>query len=67
LLAAILVYVIFYNLGILARVWLQNGTLPPELGMWWVDVLFLVGVGSLLLQQYGVQGLFGAKTAGPIP
>jgi lipopolysaccharide export system permease protein len=67
LLVAILVYVIFYNLGILARVWLQNGTLPPVLGMWWVDVVFLAAVAMLLLQQYGQRGLFGARTAGAQP
>ncbi|MGE5625877.1 MAG: LPS export ABC transporter permease LptF [Bacillota bacterium] len=61
LMIAILAYVIFYNLGILARVWLQKGTVPPAVGMWWVDVLFLGIVVALLLQQYGVQGLFEAR------
>ena len=61
LLAAILVYVIYYNLGILARVWLQKGVTSPVVGMWWVNILFVVAVGVLLVQQYGVQGLFGAR------
>ncbi len=60
LLIAILVYVIFYNLGILARVWLQKGVTPPLIGMWWVDGVFLASVALLLVQQYGVRGLFGA-------
>jgi lipopolysaccharide export system permease protein len=60
LLISILVYVIFYNLGILARVWLQKGVTPPLIGMWWVDGVFLASVALLLVQQYGVRGLFGA-------
>ena len=61
LLIAILVYVIYYNLGILARVWLQKGVTPSAIGMWWVDILFAAAVGTLLLLQYGTQGLFGAR------
>lgn len=60
LLIAIPVYVIYYNLGILARVWLQKGVVPPAVGMWWVDVLFVAAVGVLLVQQYGLRGLFSA-------
>lgn len=60
LLIAILVYLIFYNVAILARVWLQKGISPVALGMWWVDLLFLAGVAALLLQQYGLRGLFVA-------
>ena len=58
LLAAILVYVIYDNLGILARVWLQKGLSPPLLGVWWVDLLFLAAVALMLLDQYGLRGLF---------
>ena len=61
LLIAVLVYLIFYNAVILARVWLQKGVTPVILGMWWVDVLFLVGVAVLLLQQYGTHGLTGGS------
>ena len=60
LLIAVLVYLIFYNLGILARVWEQKGITPVALGMWWVDVLFVGGVAALLGQQYGLRGLFAA-------
>ena len=60
LLVAILVYVIYYNLGILARVWLQKGVTPLAMGMWWVNVVFLVGVAALLLRQYGLRGLLTA-------
>jgi lipopolysaccharide export system permease protein len=58
LLIAILVYVIFYNLGILARVWLQKGVTSPLIGMWWVHALFLAVVALMLVQQYGWRGLF---------
>lgn len=60
LLVAILVYVIYYNIGILARVWLQKGITPALIGMWWVDLLFVVAVWLLLVQQYGMHGLFTA-------
>ena len=61
LLIAIVVYLIFYNLVILARVWLQKGISPLSIGMWWVDGLFLAAVAVLLLQQYGLRGLFAAR------
>jgi len=62
LMAAILVYVIYYNLGILARVWLQKGLSPPRLGLWWVDILFLAAVLMMLLEQYGLHGIFRRAT-----
>jgi len=61
LLAAILVYVIYYNLGVLARAWLEKGAAPPQIGIWWVDLVFLAAVAVMLVQQYGVEGLFGAR------
>jgi lipopolysaccharide export system permease protein len=60
LLIAILVYLIFYNVTILARVWLQKGITPAAMGMWWVDIVFLAGCALLLVQQYGVRGLIDA-------
>lgn len=61
LLAAILVYVIYYNLGVLGRAWLEKGVAPAQVGIWWVDVLFVVAVVVMLVQQYGFEGVFGAK------
>ena len=61
LLAAILVYVIYYNLGVLARAWLEKGVAPAQIGIWWVDVVFVIAVVALLVQQYGIQGLIGAR------
>lgn len=60
LVAAILVYVIYYNLGVLARAWLEKGTTPPQIGLWWVDVLSVAVVLGMLAQQYGFAVLFGA-------
>ena len=60
LLIAILVYLIFYNVTILSRVWLQKGITPVAMGMWWVDGLFLAGCLLLLVQQYGLRGLINA-------
>jgi lipopolysaccharide export system permease protein len=60
LLIAILVYLIFYNVTILARVWLQKGITPVPLGMWWIDVLFAAACLLLLVQQYGLRSLVNA-------
>lgn len=61
LLAAILVYVIYYNLGVLARAWLEKGAAPPQVGIWWVDVMFVAAVVIMLVQQYGFEGLFSVR------
>lgn len=61
LLVAILVYVIYYNLGVIARVWLQKGVLPQFLGIWWVDVVFVAAALVILVDQYGWQGLKPAQ------
>jgi lipopolysaccharide export system permease protein len=45
---AVLVYFVYYQLLIAARTWVEAGTVPEALGVWWVHVLALIG-GILLL------------------
>jgi lipopolysaccharide export system permease protein len=54
-LPAILIYIVYYNLFTVSRRWVENGTLPGFIGVWWVHALFLlVGVG-LLMKNSGVR------------
>lgn len=55
--AAILVYVIYSNLLGVSRLWLDRGTLAPEIGLWPVHLLFVAGAVALLLQQNGWRSL----------
>ena len=50
----ILVYVIYANLLGAAKVWVEQGAVPPAIGMWWVHGLFLLAAVGLLLHQYGI-------------
>jgi len=45
---AILVYVVYSNLLSAAKVWVEKGTLPPAVGVWWVHLIAL-GLGLYLL------------------
>ncbi|HEX5339629.1 MAG TPA: LPS export ABC transporter permease LptF [Gammaproteobacteria bacterium] len=65
LLAAVLAYVIYANLIGIARVWLQKGLMPAGIGIWWVQVLFLVAISIMLYQQYGLRSLFRSHKAKP--
>lgn len=42
LLAAIFIYVIYFNLLNLAQGWIRKGVLPVSLGMWWVHGVMLL-------------------------
>lgn len=53
LVPAILVYLIYFNLLGVARIWVSHGEVPATPGVWWVPALAL-GFGLLLLwQRYG--------------
>ena len=45
----VLAFIVYYNLMGTARVWLEQGVLPPAIGIWWVHVLPVL-LGVLLLQ-----------------
>jgi len=54
---AIIIYVVFSNLLNMARSWVHNGKVEPEIGMWWVHGVMLLLVIILLLQQTGIRHL----------
>jgi lipopolysaccharide export system permease protein len=48
LVVAVLLFVIYYNLLLVAEVWVQEEAVPPAIGMWWVAMLPLL-LAALLL------------------
>jgi lipopolysaccharide export system permease protein len=48
LLPAIIVYIGYFNLLVVARHWVEQGTLSAAIGMWWVHALMLMMVIALL-------------------
>ena len=53
---AVLLYFIYANLISAAQVWIEKGSLPPEVGTWWVHALFLIGGLVLLHRQSPMSG-----------
>lgn len=49
LLPAVLVYIVYINLLIIARHWVEQGTVPITIGMWWVHGLMLLLVLTVTL------------------
>lgn len=54
LFVAVLVYVVYMNLLIVSRSWLERGTVSPLLGMWWVHASLLALVVLSMRRQLGV-------------
>ncbi len=50
---AILLYVIYSNLLVVASNWVRKGVVDPGFGMWWVHVVFLILFLILFLRQIG--------------
>ncbi|HLB57258.1 MAG TPA: LPS export ABC transporter permease LptF [Gammaproteobacteria bacterium] len=48
---AILIYVVYINLLFVARNWIEQGTLPAIVGMWWVHVLLFAFAAFLFVLQ----------------
>jgi lipopolysaccharide export system permease protein len=53
----VLAFIIYYNLMGTARVWLEQGALPPIIGIWWVHLLPVL-LGILLLQWARLRRLW---------
>lgn len=51
--AAVLAFLVYYNLLGAARVWTQQGVIPHELGLWWVHGLVFLLALALLAKQTG--------------
>ena len=49
----LLVFIIYFNLLSAGKAWLENGTLPIAVGMWWVHALMLMLAFSILGYQNG--------------
>lgn len=48
----LLVFIVYFNLMSAARAWIEQGTVPPELGLWWVHAsVLLLGLVLLALQN----------------
>ena len=48
LLPAVLVYIVYFNLLVVARHWVEQGSIHAALGMWWVHLLMLSVVLSVV-------------------
>ena len=55
---AILLYIVYVNLMALSKAWIVKEQIDPLIGLWWVHLLILSLTVVLLLQQYGLRGLF---------
>ena len=54
---AILIYVAYQNLLGLAQSWMEKGSTPSYIGIWWVHVLFLSVFLFLMARQYSLSWL----------
>lgn len=57
LFAAVLIFIVYYNLLGTAQVWVEKGTLPPLPGLWWVHVL-PIALALLLFRGGGLRSPF---------
>ena len=49
LVPAFLLYILYVNLLFASRAWIEDGVIPPTLGLWWVTgVMACIGLGLLL-------------------
>ncbi len=58
----LLVFIIYFNLLSAGKAWVEQGTVPAVLGIWWVHALMLAAAMGLLGVQNGVhRRLFGSR------
>lgn len=48
---ALLIYVVYANLIFIGRDWMNDGTTPAALGLWWVHGLLLLLIGIIAFRQ----------------
>lgn len=53
LFVAVILYVFYFNVLVLARTWMENGKTPLVLGLWWVHGSVLLLTAVLLIRQHG--------------
>jgi lipopolysaccharide export system permease protein len=54
---AVLIYAVYMNFLAIARSWVEHGVIAPALGLWWVHVLLLIVIATLMAQQSGLRWL----------
>lgn len=59
---AILIYIVYSNLLLVANDWMRKGDVPAFIGMWWVHGLFLLLFISLFARQMGWFGFLRKKS-----
>ena len=45
---AVLMFLLYYNLLGTSRIWVEQGVIPPVVGLWWVHIVFVVLAVTLL-------------------
>lgn len=60
---AILIYILYSNLLGVGKTWIESGTIPAVLGLWWVHLLVL-SLGIYLLYRQGQLNLAGKNRLG---
>ena len=50
---AVLIYVPYWNLLIVAKSWLRNSETPPELGIWWAHIPVLLLAAAMTVHRAG--------------
>jgi lipopolysaccharide export system permease protein len=55
LLPAILAYIVYANLILVGRNWIESGNLSPTLGLWWIHGLMLLTIILLWVKQTGIK------------
>lgn len=53
-LVAIIIFVLYSNLLNIAKTWMEDGTMPAAIGLWWVHGIMGLLTLGLLLQEAGV-------------
>ena len=63
---AILLYIPYANLLVLARKWLSAGVVPPWLGLWWVHAVFFIVVVFFTIRRFGLSWVKARLTGSPV-
>lgn len=61
---AIIVYIFYANLLGLGKSWIEDGSIPAWMGLWWVHFLFLLGAGLMWANQdnYFTRWFYARRT-----
>ena len=51
----LLVFIIYFNLMSIGKAWLEQGSVPPAVGIWWVHALMLTFAFAIFGVQNGIH------------